>query len=143
MSLPRTELEVQTVLRYFDQLRVLNIHEIEKFLTDDFVYDTRPLSLGIDPRSKGEYLAFLKGLAKQLGGRPLEIVFYGVADASATAAKVFVHPQIRGKPLVGKPFDLESLYIFTFAENYKFKTIAVFEDSKAYPWARIRKTSKL
>ncbi|KAH9174431.1 hypothetical protein EDB89DRAFT_571473 [Lactarius sanguifluus] len=138
---PRSELEVQTVLRYFDQLRVLNIHEIEKLLTDDFVYDTRPLSLGIQNKSKEEYLAFLKGLAKRLGGRPLEIIFYGVADASATAAKVFVHPQIRGEPRVGKPFDLESIYIFTFAENYKFKKIAVFEDSKAYPWARAERTS--
>ncbi|KAH9042911.1 hypothetical protein EDB83DRAFT_2523902 [Lactarius deliciosus] len=134
-SPPRSELEVAVVLRYFDQLRVLNLPEIEKLLTDDFVYDTRPLSLGVQPRSKEEYLAFLQGLADQLGGRPLEIVFYGVADASATAAKVFVHPQIRGEPQVGKPFDLESLYIFTFAENYKFKTIAAFEDSKAYPWA--------
>ncbi|KAH9163775.1 hypothetical protein EDB89DRAFT_2078492 [Lactarius sanguifluus] len=134
-SPPRSEIEVAEVYRYFDELKVLNLPEIEKFLTDDFAYATRPLSLGIDPKSKEEYLAFLEGLAKELGGRPLEISFYGLADASATAEKVFVHLQMHGEPQVGEPFDLESIYIFTFAENYKFTILAAFEDSKAYPWA--------
>ncbi|KAH8976832.1 hypothetical protein EDB86DRAFT_3108825 [Lactarius hatsudake] len=134
-SPPRSELEVQIVMRYFDHLKVHNLPEIEKLLTDDFIFDTRPLSLGIHDRNKEGYLAFLKGQAEKLGGRPLEIFFYGLADASATAEKVFVHIQTRGEPLVGEPFDLESLYVFTFAENYKIKIVAAFEDSKAYPWA--------
>lgn len=66
--------QVKAVLHYFDQIRVLNLEEIERLFTDDFVQSTRPLSLGVPSRTKKEDLAFLQGFADQLGGRPLEVI---------------------------------------------------------------------
>lgn len=66
--------QVKAILHYFDQIRVLNVHELEKLFTDDFVQSTRPLSLGVPSRTKEEDLAFLKGFSDQLGGRPLEVI---------------------------------------------------------------------
>lgn len=60
-------------LHYLDQVKVLNLHEIEELLTDDFGQSTRPLSLGLPSRTK-EDLAFLQGFADQLGGRALEVI---------------------------------------------------------------------
>ncbi|KAH8994580.1 hypothetical protein EDB92DRAFT_2113370 [Lactarius akahatsu] len=134
---PRSEIEVAIVERFFEYLKVFNIPEIAKLISDDdFVNLTRPSSLGIPDRSKEEYLAFLKWQAEQQGGRPLEITFNGLADAVELAAKVFVHPDIRFETQEGKPFVLESIYIFTFDDNYKFRILAAFEDSCAYPWAK-------
>ena len=64
---------VKAILHYFDQIKVLNIHELEKLFTDDFVQSTRPLSLGVPSRTKQEDLDFLKGFSGQMGGRPLEV----------------------------------------------------------------------
>jgi hypothetical protein len=66
--------QVKAVLYYFDQIKVLDLQKIEKLFTDDFVQSTRPLSLGVPSRTKEEDLAFLKGMADQLGGRPLEVI---------------------------------------------------------------------
>ena len=66
--------QVKTVLHYLDQVKVLNLQELEKLFTDDFVQTTRPLSLGIPSRTKEEDLAFLSGLADGLGGRPIEVI---------------------------------------------------------------------
>jgi hypothetical protein len=66
--------QVKAVLHYLDQVKVLNLREIEKLFTDDFVQSTRPLSLGVPSRTKEEDLAFLQGFADQLGGRPLEVM---------------------------------------------------------------------
>jgi hypothetical protein len=66
--------QAKAILHYLDQLKVLNLNEIEKIFTDDFVQTTRPLSLAIPSRTKEEDLAFLKGLFDQLGGRPMEAI---------------------------------------------------------------------
>ncbi|KAH9174418.1 hypothetical protein EDB89DRAFT_570817 [Lactarius sanguifluus] len=129
--------QVQAVRRYLDHLKVLNLPEIEKLLADDFVQDTRPMSLKVPLKSKKDYMVFLQGLAKQLGGRPIEIDIDGIADASVLSKKVFAHIVMHGEPLVGEPFDIETIYVFTFsqAENTKFRILATFVDSKTYPWA--------
>ena len=64
----------KAILHYLDQVKVLNLYEIDKIFTDDFVQSTRPLSLGIPSRTKQEDLAFLQGLSDQLGGRPMEVI---------------------------------------------------------------------
>jgi hypothetical protein len=66
--------QVKAVLHYLNQVKVLNLHEIEKLFADDFVQSTRPLSLGVPSRTKEEDLAYLQGFADQLGGRPLEVI---------------------------------------------------------------------
>ncbi|KAH9163786.1 hypothetical protein EDB89DRAFT_1912510 [Lactarius sanguifluus] len=132
--------QVQAVRRYLDHLKVLNLPEIEKLLTDDFVQDTRPMSVKVPLKSKEEYMVFLQGLAEQLGGRPIEvgqIDIDGIADASVLSKKVFAHIVMHGEPLVGEPFDIETIYVFTFSqvEDCKFRILATFVDSKTYPWA--------
>ncbi|KAH9052171.1 hypothetical protein EDB87DRAFT_1692978 [Lactarius vividus] len=128
--------QVIAVLNYLEQFKILNLPEIEKFFINDFIQDTRPLSLGVPLKNKEEYIAFLQKLADQLGGQPLEITRFGIADASAVSQRVFVHIRVQGTPLEGEPFDIESIYIFTFAEEDKFSILATFDDSKAYPWAK-------
>ncbi|KAH8983310.1 hypothetical protein EDB83DRAFT_2488671 [Lactarius deliciosus] len=120
--------QVRAVLHYLDQIKVLNLHEIEKHFTDDFVQSTRPLSLGIPSRSKEEGLVFLQGLADKLGGRPLEITLYDIIESPG---KVWVHLLQHGEPQEGKPFDIECIYQFIIAENYKFKALIDFVDSNA------------
>ena len=66
--------QVKAVLNYLDSIKVFNLPKIEKLFTDDFVQSTLPLSLGIPSRTKAEDLAFLRGFADQLGGRPLEVI---------------------------------------------------------------------
>ncbi|KAH9067510.1 hypothetical protein EDB87DRAFT_1573133 [Lactarius vividus] len=139
MSFSMDSPQVKAVRHYLDQLKVLNLPEIEKLLADDFIQDTRPMSLKVPIRNKEEYMAFLQGLADQLGGRPIEvgqIDIDGIADASVVSEKVFAHLVIHGEPLVGKPFDIESIYVFTFAQtdNCKFRILATFGDSNVYPW---------
>ncbi|KAI9448695.1 hypothetical protein BJY52DRAFT_307499 [Lactarius psammicola] len=120
--------QVKAILHYFDQIKVLNLQEIEKHFADDFVQSTRPSSLGIPFRSKEEDLAFLGGLADQLGGRPLEVTIFDIIESSG---KVWAHLLMHGEPQEGKPFDIECIYQFIFAENYKFKALIDFVDSKA------------
>ena len=64
---------LKTVLDYLDHTKTLNLVELEKLFTDDFVQSTYPRSLGVPPRSKEEDVAFLRGLFEQLGGRHLEV----------------------------------------------------------------------
>ncbi|KAH9067499.1 hypothetical protein EDB87DRAFT_1827536 [Lactarius vividus] len=128
--------QVTAVRNYLEQFEALNLPGIEAFFIDDFIQDTRPLSLGVCLRRKEDYMAFLQTLAEQLGGQPLKIKLRGIADASAVSDKVFAHIQVQGTPLEGEPFDIESIYIFTFAEEDKFSILATFDDSKAYPWAK-------
>ncbi|KAH9042922.1 hypothetical protein EDB83DRAFT_2677490 [Lactarius deliciosus] len=130
--------QVQAVRRYLDYLKVLNLPEIEKLLADDFIQDTRPMSIKVPIKSKEEYMAFLHWLAEQLGGRPIEIDIDGIADASVLSKKVFAHIVIHGEPLVGEPFDIEAIYVFTFsqADDSKFRILATFVDGKDYPWAK-------
>jgi hypothetical protein len=66
--------QVKAVLQYLDQVKVFNLHEIGKLFTDDFVRSTLPLSLAVPSRTKEEDLAYLGGLAGQLGGRSLEVI---------------------------------------------------------------------
>ncbi|KAH8993750.1 hypothetical protein EDB92DRAFT_1815411 [Lactarius akahatsu] len=123
--------QVRAVLHYLDQIKVLNLHEIEKHFTDDFIQSTRPLSLEIPSRSKEEGLAFLQGLANQLGGRPLEARQITIYDIIESPGKVWVHLLTHGEPQEGKPFDIECIYQFIIAENYKFKALIDFVDSTA------------
>ncbi|KAN0132688.1 hypothetical protein V8E53_009704 [Lactarius tabidus] len=124
--------QVKAVLHYLDQVKVFNLHEIEKLFTDDFVQSTRPLSLGVPSRTKEEDLAFLQGFADQLGGRPLEITIYNIIESPG---KAWAHLLMHGEPQEGKPFDIECIYQFTFAGDsttYRFKAINDFLDSKAF-----------
>ncbi|KAH9044134.1 hypothetical protein EDB84DRAFT_1576402 [Lactarius hengduanensis] len=138
MSTSLNSPQVKAVLYYLDQLKVLNLSEIEKLLADDFIQDTRPMSVKAPIKSKKEYMAFLRGLAEQLGGRPIEIDIDGIADASVVSKKVFAHILMHGEPLVGEPFDIETIYVFTFSqvEDCKFRILATFVDSNSYPWAK-------
>ncbi|KAH9039841.1 hypothetical protein EDB84DRAFT_1674601 [Lactarius hengduanensis] len=119
---------VKAVLHYLDQLRVLNLHEIEKLFTDDFVHSARPLSLGIPSRNKQENLAFLQGLADQLGGRPVEITIYDIIESPG---KAWAHILMHNEPREGNPFDVECIYQFIFAEDLRFKALTNFVDSTA------------
>ncbi|KAI9441775.1 hypothetical protein H4582DRAFT_2097074 [Lactarius indigo] len=127
-TLKESSPQVKAVLHYLDQIKVLNLHEIEKLFTDDFVQSTRPLSLGIPSRTKEEDLKFLQGLADQLGGRPIEITIYDIIESPG---KAWAHLHMHGEPQEGKPFDVECIYQFRFAENYRFKALIDFVDSKA------------
>lgn len=75
--------QVKTVLHYLDQVKVLNLEEIEKIFADGFTQYTRPLSLGIPSRTKKEDLAFLQGLAEQLQGRHIEVIHRGPVSPRA------------------------------------------------------------
>ncbi|KAH9163777.1 hypothetical protein EDB89DRAFT_1912502 [Lactarius sanguifluus] len=139
MSYSQSSPQVKAVIHYLDQLKVLNLPEIEKLLADDFIQDTRPMSVKVPLKSKGEYMAFLERLAEKLGGRPIEvgqIDIDGIADASVVSKKVFAHIVMHGEPLVGEAFDIETIYIFTFSqvEDCKFRILATFVDSNGYPW---------
>ena len=61
--------QLKTVLDYIDFVKVLNLDELEKLFTDDFVQSTLPSSLNVPPRTKKEDLEFLRGLSEQLKGR--------------------------------------------------------------------------
>ncbi|KAH9042913.1 hypothetical protein EDB83DRAFT_2523903 [Lactarius deliciosus] len=138
MSYSQSSPQVKAVLHYLDQLKVLNLPEIEKLLADDFIQDTRPMSVKVPLKNKEEYIAFLQGLAEKLGGRPIEIDVDGIADASVVSKKVFAHILMHGEPLVGEPFDIETIYVFTFAQadDCKFRILATFVDSNGYPWVK-------
>ncbi|KAH9174426.1 hypothetical protein EDB89DRAFT_570990 [Lactarius sanguifluus] len=99
MSYSQSSPQVKAVIHYLDQLKVLNLPEIEKLLADDFIQDTRPMSVKVPLKSKGEYMAFLERLAEKLGGRPIEIDIDGIADASVVSKKVFAHILMHGEPL--------------------------------------------
>jgi len=123
--------QVKAVLHYLDQVKVLNLHEIEKIFTDDFVQTTQPLSLGIPSRTKEEDLAFLQGLLEQQGGRPIKIDIFDIIDSPGRA---WAHVYIHGEPPVGKPFNVESIYQFTFTgdpASFRVKALTDFVDSAA------------
>ena len=65
--------QLKTVLDYLDFVKVLNLDEVEKLFTDDFVQSTFPSSLNVPPRTKQEDLEFLRGLSEQLEGRHLQV----------------------------------------------------------------------
>jgi hypothetical protein len=65
--------QLKTVLDYLDLVKVLNLDEIEKLFTDDFVQNTFPSSLNVPPRTKQEDIEFLRGLSEQLEGRHLQV----------------------------------------------------------------------
>jgi hypothetical protein len=65
--------QLKTVLDYLDLVKVLNLGELEKLFTDDFVQSTFPSSLNVPPRTKQEDLEFLRGLSEQLEGRHLQV----------------------------------------------------------------------
>ena len=67
--------QLKTVLDYLDHVKVLNLDEIEKLFTDDFVQNTFPSSLGVPQRTKQEDIEFLRGLSEQLEGRHLEVQY--------------------------------------------------------------------
>jgi len=64
---------VKAVLHYLDQVNVLNVEEIEKFLTDYFVQSTGPQSLGIPSGVKEEDRAFLREFADKRYKLPLRL----------------------------------------------------------------------
>lgn len=72
--------QLKTVLDYFDLVKVLNLAELEKLFTDDFVQSTLPSSLAVPPRTKQEDLAFLRGLSEQLEGRHIQVL-YGFVES--------------------------------------------------------------
>ncbi|KAH9039843.1 hypothetical protein EDB85DRAFT_2272564 [Lactarius pseudohatsudake] len=125
--------QVQAVRHYLDYLKVLNLTEIEKLLAVDFVQDTRPMALRVPIKGKEEYMDWL---AEKLGGLSIEIDNVRISDASVLSKKVFAQLTIHGKPLVGEPFDMEAIYIFTFSQaDTKIRILATFVDSEHYPWA--------
>ena len=65
--------QLKTVLDYLDLVKALDLAEIDKLFTDDFVQSTSPLALNVSPRTKQEDLAFLRGLSEQLEGRHLQV----------------------------------------------------------------------
>jgi hypothetical protein len=65
--------QLKTVLDYLEHVKALDLPELEKLFTDDFVQSTFPSSLNVPPRSKADDLAFLRGLAEQLQGRHLQV----------------------------------------------------------------------
>jgi hypothetical protein len=65
--------QLKTVLDFLDLVKVLNLDELEKLFTDDFVQSTLPSSLNVPPRTKQEDLEFLRGLSEQLEGRHLQV----------------------------------------------------------------------
>lgn len=67
--------QLKTVLDYIDLLKVLNLDELEKLFTDDFVQITLPSSLGVPSRTKQEDLDFLRGLSEQLEGRQIQVQY--------------------------------------------------------------------
>lgn len=78
--------QLKTVLDYFDLVRVLNLAELEKLFTDDFVQTTLPSSLGVPSRTKQEDLAFLRGLSEQLEGRHIQVRYQLVSRNSLARA---------------------------------------------------------
>lgn len=68
--------QLKTVLDYLDLVKVLNLDEVEKLFTDDFVQSTFPSSLNVPPRTKQEDLEFLRGLSEQLQGRHLQVRYH-------------------------------------------------------------------
>jgi hypothetical protein len=65
--------QLKTVLDYIDFVKVLNLDELEKLFTDDFVQSTFPSSLNVPPRTKQEDLEFLRGISEQLEGRDIQV----------------------------------------------------------------------
>jgi hypothetical protein len=67
--------QLKTVLDYLDFVKVLNLDELEKLFTDDFVQSTFPSSLNVPPRTKQEDLEYLRDLSEQLEGRHLQVQY--------------------------------------------------------------------
>jgi hypothetical protein len=67
--------QLKTVLDYLELVKVLNLDELEKLFTDDFVQSTFPSSLNVPPRTKQEDLEFLRGLSEQLEGRHIQVQY--------------------------------------------------------------------
>jgi hypothetical protein len=67
--------QLKTVLDYLDLVKVLNLDELEKLFTDDFVQSTLPSSLNVPPRTKQEDLEYLRGLSEQLEGSHLQVQY--------------------------------------------------------------------
>jgi hypothetical protein len=67
--------QLKTVLDYLELVKVLNLDEVEKLFTDDFVQSTFPSSLNVPPRTKQEDLEFLRGLSEQLEGRHIQVSY--------------------------------------------------------------------
>lgn len=65
--------QLKTILHYLDLVKVLNLDELERLFTDDFVQSTFPSSLNVPPRTKQEDLEFLRGLSEQLEGRHIQV----------------------------------------------------------------------
>ncbi|KAH9054848.1 hypothetical protein EDB87DRAFT_1645019 [Lactarius vividus] len=57
---------------------------------------------------------------------------------SAARSHMLLKIHVKGSPAKGEPFDVESIYVFTFSEDdhSKFSILGTFDDSKAYPWAK-------
>ncbi|KAI0263318.1 hypothetical protein BGY98DRAFT_679489 [Russula aff. rugulosa BPL654] len=79
--------QLKTVLDYLDFVKVLNLDEVEKLFTDDFVQSTFPSSLNVPPRTKQEDLEFLRGLSEQLEGRHLQVRY--IARSSLSSRPLF------------------------------------------------------
>jgi hypothetical protein len=79
--------QLKTVLDYLDFVKVLNLDEVEKLFTDDFVQSTFPSSLNVPPRTKQEDLEFLRGLSEQLEGRHLQVQY--IARSSLSSRPLF------------------------------------------------------
>jgi hypothetical protein len=66
--------QVKTVLDFTNLLKAFDLDGLAKLLTDDFVQSTRPLSLNVPQRNKGEDLATLKEFSETLEGKSLEVI---------------------------------------------------------------------
>ncbi|KAI0278802.1 hypothetical protein BGY98DRAFT_1096559 [Russula aff. rugulosa BPL654] len=124
--------QLKTVLDYLDFVKVLNLDEVEKLFTDDFVQSTFPSSLNVPPRTKQEDLEFLRGLSEQLEGRHLQMTIY---DTVESPGKAWVHLLLHIEFPDGKTFDIECVYLFTLVEHlnsHKIKAIGDFVDSAGF-----------
>ncbi|KAF8483942.1 hypothetical protein DFH94DRAFT_843453 [Russula ochroleuca] len=124
--------QLKTVLDYLDHVKVLDLAEIEKLFTDDFVQSTSPHTLNVPPRTKQEDLAFLRGLSEQLEGRHLQMTVYDIVEAPG---KAWVHLLLHVEFPDGRTFDIECIYQITLVghlESHKIKAINDFVDTAAF-----------
>jgi len=124
--------QLKLVLHYLDLIKVFDVDQVEKLFTDDFVQSTQPRSTKVPSRTKEEDLAFLRGFAEQLEGKPLELTIYDVLEAPG---RVWVRVLLHGEFPDGRVFDIESIYQFTLVghlTSHKIKAINDFVDSAAY-----------
>ncbi|KAH9994298.1 hypothetical protein BJV77DRAFT_1101720 [Russula vinacea] len=143
--------QLKTVLDYLDLVKALDLAEIDKLFTDDFVQSTSPLALAC-PRGRS------RRTSRSSGGypnssredisrcvpyqwvvhhrpRPRRFPAMTVYDIVEAPSKAWVHLLLHVEFPDGRTFDIECIYQFALVEHlasHKIKAINDFVDTAAF-----------